>query len=879
MNNQRSAGGAQRCAWSTFLAAAATALLLIGGPQASAQTLTLYDDALQNSWSNYSYNGGSNFASTAVVHGGTQSISYVPDDDPFNAVSIARTAMPVTTAEYPVLHFWIHGGATGGQQLTIHLGLGEVEVTQASGDLDPYISGGGIAANAWREVTVELTQAPLSFNGTFDRIDFFTDGGEQSVVYFDDISLTQSSSPPASVMALEQDIVHSSMTSDRLSWQDSANKPRKAVLAHHNTGVAYAGVGTVYGVAMREFQYQLSNGATRIAGLTTYGNGGYGGFGYVVNHSNAGGCVGDDSPLGDRTPLTGFQRIFVGRHHAILRYTQDYPRNCPGQARKLPVTIEWVFSTGRDHPVYAITYDVDLLRNASNVIAPANTLNDDSRAPYGELNIDGQGFADIEGVAWGDRRKFTSTTVPLTLNSHWTYEDMNEVPYVKEWIGGGLGAGNTLDATMGLVQTQTMSQQDAGGGRDPFYHDISDFWDKNSVDDGFAGGAYRMPYQNEWAYQANANNLGPATSNNNARLTWRTQWGFLGQTAYDPNDGIAPNLPGYPKKSYSVFVILDQHSAAPVEAQVTQIETVQTLVLSTTVGSVVTTGPAGAARADSVTYAPAGYNHVYSALAFSAAGNNLDANIEVGAGTLRHPMFIISNYTGADPSVKLDGVTLVADADYYASLRAGASELWITLNRNLTGAVNHLEVLGGASGVPTGLVAAAVSAGQVHLTWDAVAGALSYEVDRKDPDGDFAQIDTPAGNSYDDVTVAANTSYLYRVRAVTAGGTSGNSGEDLATTVIFTDVALLPAIKVKAVHVTQLRTAVNAVRALAGLDPAVFTDGAPAGLRVKAIHITELRTAIDEARAALSLSTGGFTDAVPAVIRAVHVIELRGRTE
>jgi hypothetical protein len=872
---------------SCSLAAARTAFtrivfmltLLVAGATVQAQTLPIYDDALQSSWQNYSFNGGSDFASTTVFHGGTKSISYIPDDAPFNAVSLARTDMPVTTAEYPVLHFWVYGSGGGGQQLTIQLGLGEAEVVQASGDLDAYIAGGGIGGGEWREVTVELTQAPLAFNGTFDRIDIFTDGGEQTVVYFDDFILTQSSAPPASVLVVEHDVTHSSMTSDRFTWQDSANKTRKAVLAHHNTGVAYGGVGTVYGVAMREFQYQLSNGATRIANITTYGNGGYGGFGYVVSHSTAGGCVGDDSPLGDRFPLTGFQRVFEGRHHAIFRYTQDYPRNCPGQARKLPVTIEWVFSTGRDHPVYAITYDVDLLRNGANVVAPANTINDDSRAPYGELNIDGTGFADIEGVAWGDRRKFTSTTVPLTLNSDWTYNEANSVPYIKEWIAGPLGAGNTKDATMGLVQTQTMDQQDAGGGRDPSFHDITLNWDKTSAD-GNAGGGYKMPYQNEWAYQANANNLGPASSNNNARLTWRTQWGFLGQTTYDANDGVAADPPGYPKKSYSLFVILGEHSALPIEEQVTQIETVQTLTLSATAGSVVTSGRAGVTRADSVTYAPAGYDHVYSALAFNASGNNLDANIAVGAGTLKHPMLIIHNYTGAAPAVKLDGVMLAADADYYASLRADASELWITLNRNLTGAVNHLEVLGNVSIVPTGLVATAASAAQVDLTWDAVAGALSYEVDRRDPGGDFVQIDTPGVNSFSDMAVAANTSYLYRVRAVTAGGTSGSSAVDLATTIIFTDPA--PAgIAIKAVHLTQLRTAVNAVRALGGLDPAVFTDAAPAGIRVKAVHLTQLRTTIDEGRAVLGLSQGGFTDANPAglVVKAVHITELRLRVQ
>jgi hypothetical protein len=41
-----------------------------------------------------------------------------------------------------------------------------------------------------------------------------------------------------------------------------------------------------------------------------------------------------------------------------------------------------------------------------------------------------------------------------------------------------------------------------------------------------------------------------------------------------------------------------------------------------------------------------------------------------------------------------------ADADYFQSLRGNASELWITLNRDLIGATNHLEVLPSCSPAP-----------------------------------------------------------------------------------------------------------------------------------------------------------------------------------
>jgi hypothetical protein len=685
-----------------------------------------------------------------------------------------------------------------------------------------------------------------------------------------------------STIQIAHDVVVEAEASDQFTWKDSSNQPRVAVLAHNDIA---AGSNGSRGGALRQFQYHLPDGSTRIATITTYGNSGFSGFGYVVGHSNAPPCVGgDDSPLGFKI-AGNWQRIFEGRHHAIFRFTQNYQRNCPNVIRTIPVTIDWIFVTGRDNPVYAITWDVA----AAGPNAPEGTFNDDSRAPYGELNIDGDGNTDIDGVAWGDRRKFTSTSSPVTLSSSWTYNVLNTVPYVKEWIAGPLDVVTHFkDATMGLVQTQTMTQQDAGDGRNPFYHDISVLWDKTSDTtpanrNGYVADCpYAMPCQNEWAYQANADSIGIGISNNNARLTWGTQFGFIGQHTYDANDGTGVHPPGYPKKSYSTYIVLGTHSSSPVEAQVTQVETVQSLTLTAANGSVVLNGPAGVAEAGPVNYAPAGYNHIYGALAFSANGNQLDANIAVGAGTLKKPLIIISNFTSAAyPTVKLGGVTLVSDVDYFPSLRAAANELWITLNRDLVGAVNHLEIIPvGGPAVPTGLIAAAFSQTRVDLNWNVVVGADSYQVDRKSPGGGFVQIATPVGNAFSDITAMADTAYLYRVRAVNGAGTSGNSLPDLATTVIFFD-APLDGVVVQARHLSQLRTAVDAVRMLAGQGIGGYTDAAAAGTIIKAVHVTELRLAIDAARGALGLPTPGYTDAAPGglPIKAVHFQELRDRVQ
>lgn len=183
---------------------------------------------------------------------------------------------------------------------------------------------------------------------------------------------------------------------------------------------------------------------------------------------------------------------------------------------------------------------------------------------------------------------------------------------------------------------------------------------------------------------------------------------------------------------------------------------------------------------------------------------------------------------------------------------------------------------------PSGVVATATSANSISVTWNLVAGATSYQVFRRAPGGSFVQIATTTTNSYTDAPVSANTSYLYKVRAVNAGGTSGDSNVDLATTVIFTDDPLQPGVTViKAVHLAQLRTAVNAVRALAGLAAATFTDAASPGVVVKAVHITELRTALDQALSALGLPSGGYANTITAgaMIRAIDFQEIRNRVK
>jgi RHS repeat-associated protein len=97
---------------------------------------------------------------------------------------------------------------------------------------------------------------------------------------------------------------------------------------------------------------------------------------------------------------------------------------------------------------------------------------------------------------------------------------------------------------------------------------------------------------------------------------------------------------------------------------------------------------------------------------------------------------------------------------------------------------------------------------------------------------------------------------------------------------VFTDDPLTAGVTIKAVHVTELRTAVNQARSRVSLPAASWAESVSPGVFIKAAHIVELRARLDEARAALGLPAASYTDptlTVGITVKAVHVQELRQR--
>ena len=185
------------------------------------------------------------------------------------------------------------------------------------------------------------------------------------------------------------------------------------------------------------------------------------------------------------------------------------------------------------------------------------------------------------------------------------------------------------------------------------------------------------------------------------------------------------------------------------------------------------------------------------------------------------------------------------------------------------------------------LPALTIEADEAAVTVD-VAGAF------RDPDGDRltygASSSRPAvaavsvSASRVTVTPRAPGSTTVTVTATDAGGSSRTATQSFGVTVLrpFTDDPIVPGeTPIRAVHVTELRTRIDGLRAAAGLGRFAWTDPVvrAGATRVRLVHLTELRSALAEAYAAAGRPAPRWTDASPSggttPIRAVHVTELR----
>ena len=136
------------------------------------------------------------------------------------------------------------------------------------------------------------------------------------------------------------------------------------------------------------------------------------------------------------------------------------------------------------------------------------------------------------------------------------------------------------------------------------------------------------------------------------------------------------------------------------------------------------------------------------------------------------------------------------------------------------------------------------------------------------------------------VTLTASALGAATIRVTATDPAGQSAAQSFAVTVTrtppFTDDPLQPgATPVRAVHFTELRTRIDAVRREAGLGPFPWTDPVltPGVTPVRLAHLLELREALAAAYMGAGRAAPGWTDAAPAAgttpIRAAHLTELR----
>ena len=165
-----------------------------------------------------------------------------------------------------------------------------------------------------------------------------------------------------------------------------------------------------------------------------------------------------------------------------------------------------------------------------------------------------------------------------------------------------------------------------------------------------------------------------------------------------------------------------------------------------------------------------------------------------------------------------------------------------------------------------------------------------------DPDGDALSF-TASSSALQVVTASVTGAFVMlatasegaatiRVMATDPGGLSAVQSFTVTVEVSvsepFTDHPIRPGVTpVKAVHFTELRARIDALRRAVGLQAFSWTDAVlMAGVtQVKFVHLRELREALGDAYVAAGRGDPRWTDPPPTAgstpIRAAHVMELR----
>lgn len=464
--------------------------------------------------------------------------------------------------------------------------------------------------------------------------------------------------------------------------------------------------------------------------------GGHPGFGFVVSHPSysypkVAGCDpgnGDnDSPVFQ--PKGSSQWVLNGQNHRVLQFQFTYPRSgSNGKCYDVPVTVEWMFVTGWDHPLYLVTWDTGnaQARDGSGKAA-AGVIEADSRAPYGSMAWGGGGHAErsvrVRRLAWFDTRYFeASDPAGISMNTSWSWNGTSapgttvSQPFVAVTY-------NDVDAEYGLAAVQALKDKEAGGVM-PAWTDrnnTNNTPNKNCPDNN--GAQITLLCENQWPYQTINYTSGwdnitekwrPAGWADykyfSPQLGWGTVNNLMGGVNVASTRADGSRVSGYPRLSYGTFVYLGKTLLGGNSSAVGSLS--QELYLRAKANVNVTTGTlaaqclAGAGRSDTEPCGTGqnGSNNGYGAarasyflaaqankFAFTLSSLGVGGIAGIKPAAFFSPTFAISNYSAVVPTT----LTLTDGAGKSTVLRLGRHYSASLDNQTLWLTVHYKKIING----------------------------------------------------------------------------------------------------------------------------------------------------------------------------------------
>ncbi|MFL6245016.1 MAG: hypothetical protein ACJ74H_03255 [Thermoanaerobaculia bacterium] len=236
----------------------------------------------------------------------------------------------------------------------------------------------------------------------------------------------------------------------------------------------------------------------------------------------------------------------------------------------------------------------------------------------------------------------------------------------------------------------------------------------------------------------------------------------------------------------------------------------------------------------------------------------------IGSATVTFEWFTIDPATGAETLIPgAVSRSLVVSPSQTVKYRVRAT------NACDTDSIDIIVTVADPPTTPTSIAATynpSINRNDVVWTASSSTVGISHYLVKRHPGNLTFTVSAPALSYNDQTALSSGGTYVYRVAAVDMNGiASPYSASDIASVRTFTGDPLPgPIPEVRAVYVSELRLAVDSVRAAAGLSAAWSNYAPPTQTLILAADFVQLRDRLNEARAALEMPAVELTAPVVA---------------